>query len=405
VTRRGPLLLVALQAACHASAAALYALQRGGFGLPAAWDRQCAILIALSFLATALTVLRRGTAFSKGALALALFACLLACYPLPLGSGVQLALGLPLIATAAAAFERPDYLASGPIIIGLLAMTVRGGRVWGSVKTGANPAESLLFCTVLLFAFALIAALRELDHARERALREVARLDRAMDRITAINASFQNALAAAEEEYARKERNRITREIHDIVGYALTNQQMMLEAALMLAAPGEGRLRELLAMAREGVGEGLRETRRTLYGLRPHDEARRADFGLLLKITRNFQAVTGVHVSVDLAGARGDLDQAAWMTVYRLVQESMINAFRHGRAQNISIFFREDSQSFHVAVHDDGSGVPLLAEGLGLTGMRERLASIGGELSAGNAAGGFLVEARIPTRGAREEGK
>jgi signal transduction histidine kinase len=396
-------LFIPLAAVGHGTAAFLYFAQREDFGLPSEWDTQFLALIGLSFASSALSFLWRGSPKSKGALAVAILCYLLLCYPLPVSSGLQLIIGMPLMTAVMAAFPLPDYLYIGPLFIALTLLTGKPAILWGRSRAGATIPETVLVASVLGIVYALCAIIREALESRGKALGEMERLDSAIDRISSVNASFQNALVLAEEEYARKERNRITREIHDIVGYALTNQQMMLEAALMLAAPEQGRLRELLSMAREGVAEGLKETRRTLYGLRQADNSRSLDFAVLLQITRNFQAVTGVRVSVEFGNARGDIDQQTWTTVYRLIQESMINAFRHGKAMNISIVFREDDKRFHVAVRDDGEGSSMFAEGIGLKGMRERIASLGGELRAGNAPAGFLVSASVPRRGVGED--
>ena len=230
------------------------------------------------------------------------------------------------MASVAAAFERPDYFYAGPLVIVPVLLIGKPAVLWGRSRPGATVSELVVVAAVLGFAYVLCVGIQEVAESRERALRELDRLDEAIDRISSINTSFQNSLALAEEEYAHKERNRITREIHDIVGYALTNQQMMLEAALMLAAPGESRLRELLVMARQGVAEGLRETRKTLYGLRETDGSRSLDFAVLLEITKKFQELTGVRVSVDFTNARGDIDQQTWTVVYRLIQESMMGS-------------------------------------------------------------------------------
>jgi signal transduction histidine kinase len=308
---------------------------------------------------------------------------------------MQIVLGMPLMMAVVAFFPRPDYLVAGAVSIAATLVVQGPAVLWGRAAERAEPTQLMLLAIVLVFVFSLGVALKEIAESRRRAVDEMRRLDLAIDRIADINASFQSALAAAEEDSVLKERNRITREIHDIVGYALTNQQMMLEAALMLTAEEGGRLRELLEMARDGVSEGLRETRKTLYALRRVDERKSPDFGVILKVARNFEAVTGVKVSVDFTNARGDLDAGAWLSLYRLIQESMINAFRHGKAKNISIVFREDRDSFHVLVRDDGVGAPGMIEGIGLKGMRERASAMGGEFEAGNSADGFMVSARF----------
>ncbi len=396
--------LVGLAIIGHASSALLYALQRPVFGLPFEWDAQFYLLLAGSLVFTLLASVWRGAPKAKAAIVAAALCFLLASYPIPASSGIQSVLGMPLMLAIVASFPRPDYFFMGAAaVVGALVLQ-KPAVVWGKATPGGEPASLVCLGVALAFAFAVGASLKELAEGRRKSIVEAERLDSAIDRIADVNASFQGALAAAEESFVRKERNRITREIHDVVGYALTNQQMMLEASLMLVGPGDLRLRELLSMAREGVAEGLRETRKTLYELRRIEEPLDLGFGVLLKVARNFETVTGIRVSVDFTNARGDVDNAAWLSIYRLIQESMINSFRHGHARNISITFREDASYFHVLVRDDGRGAPELVEGIGIRGMRERLAALGGELSVGNAVDGFAVDASLPLSGEGEAG-
>jgi signal transduction histidine kinase len=298
---------------------------------------------------------------------------------------------------SAAFLPKPVSLFAGIGVVVSMVLMKRADLAWGRAVPGTSPEQLALFAFVLLFLCALSLSFWGLDASRRRAFREIGRLDRAIGRLSDINAAFQDALASADEDFSLRERNRITREIHDIIGYALTNQQMMLEAALLLTDEGDGRLRELLGMARSTVAEGLRDARRALYELR-QGESRPEDlgFGLLLKVVRNFESVTGVRVALDFTNARGELSRGAWLTLYRLIQESMINAFRHGDAKNIAITFREDRRDLFVNVRDDGRGAVNVTEGIGLKGMRERAEALGGELWAGNAADGFVVSARLP---------
>ncbi|HTX73754.1 MAG TPA: histidine kinase [Rectinemataceae bacterium] len=395
-------ILVVLAVGCHAVGGLLFLMERASLDLPGEWSAQFFALLSVSLVLTLLAALWRGSTRAKTVTVLAGLCYLLLCYPLPSGSGLRIVLGMPLVAAVVMVFPRPDYLVAGGLLIAASIVVQGPTVVWGRRTEGAGAAELVVLGLTLAFVLAFASALKELAESRRRALLEVDRLDSAIDRIADVNTSFQEALAIAEEEYVLKERNRITREIHDIVGYALTNQQMMIEASLMLVGSGEERLRELLSMAREGVAEGLRETRKTLYELRKMDEPRSPDFGVIVKVAKNFERVTGVRVSVDFTNARGDLDNAAWMSLYRLIQESMINSFRHGKAKNITITFREDPESLFILVRDDGSGAPLLKEGIGLKGMRERVAALGGDFRADNAADGFVVSARMPKKLRRE---
>lgn len=395
--RSSDLALGGLVVACHLFAGLLYGTQRDTFGLPTNWDLQFVALLSASLALSLFAVASGEKTRAKAALAVAFLSYLLLGYPIPMTSGIQLVLGFPLMLESVALFPKPACFFAGGGCVLTVILVRRTAFAWGHAIPPTPPEQLALFAFILAFLFAVSLLLWELDASRRRAFREIERLDFAIGRISDINASFQDALAQAEEASSLRERNRITREIHDIVGYALTNQQMMLEAALLLTDESDERLRELLGMARRGVAEGLRDARRTLYELR-RNESHSEDpgFGVLLKVVRNFEAVTGVHVAVDFTNARGELSRAAWLSLYRLIQESMINAFRHGNAKNIAIIFRENESDFYVRVRDDGCGAANVIEGIGLKGMRERTVALGGELFAGNAADGFVVSARLP---------
>ena len=85
--------------------------------------------------------------------------------------------------------------------------------------------------------------------------------------------------------------------------------------------------------------------------------------------------------------------------IYRIVQEGITNAIRHGNAAEIAVNLSFDGKKIGVAVRDNGSGAGEIKEGIGLAGIRERLARFAGELSVGNSAGGFVLYAWIPFAG------
>jgi signal transduction histidine kinase len=84
--------------------------------------------------------------------------------------------------------------------------------------------------------------------------------------------------------------------------------------------------------------------------------------------------------------------------VYRIVQEALTNAMRHGRARCAAVSVRCQHGSLVAEIHDDGTGAdPTAAAGAGLTGMRERAALYGGTVDAGSGPqGGFTVRAVLP---------
>jgi signal transduction histidine kinase len=222
----------------------------------------------------------------------------------------------------------------------------------------------------------------------------------------------QRALAAqterAEVERARRavleERARIARELHDVVAH-----HMSLIAVQAETAPY--RLSDLPESARAEFGslsnaarEALTEMRRLLGVLR-HDQPaglapqpQLSDLPALVEATRQ----AGVSVELSAPPALGQVPSGVALCAYRIVQESLSNASQHapGAAVTVSVGRDAGAVLLRVANGPGGPADPSRNEhgpGHGLTGMRERVALLGGSLSAGPAPdGGFVVSAVLP---------
>jgi signal transduction histidine kinase len=242
----------------------------------------------------------------------------------------------------------------------------------------------------------LSAGLRELIGELERRDQEHARLSLAVARLSSANTDFQRYAELVEEKSKQKERRRISREIHDTVGYTLTNIRMMMEAATRLAEKEPQEVKPLLAQARAQAESGLAETRAALRALRSLGETSLSGVRAIQRVTRAFSEATGVEVEVDYGNLPWALDPEVDGVLYRLLQESMTNAFRHGGATRVSVRFSARNGQIAVLVRDNGRGAEEVEEGIGLAGMRERVEQLGGRLSARNVTGGFEVLAWLP---------
>ena len=351
-------------------------------GLPPQWTWQLLALAGASLLLStvACTISRKRLTYF--ALAAQLACLLLIASPSPSPTSIEILLGAVLVLEIASLLAPPAHAVAGVFVVCLLTFMRRPSLLWGQPTGGKSVGDLILLGTTLTVILVIALLLRRARSRQREAVREIEHLDKAIDRIVSANASFQDALVSVETESSALERKRITREIHDIVGYTLTNQQMMIEASLLLAGGTSGRLTELLLMAKEGVAEGLQETRKTLYALRSIGEGAVQDLNLLRKVATTFERVTGVRVSMEFTNIRNSFDERTRLTLHRLIQESLINALRHGKARNVSVHFWEEDNWITVTIHDDGIGAPNIEEGIGLKGMRERVSTIGGEFYA-----------------------
>jgi signal transduction histidine kinase len=104
----------------------------------------------------------------------------------------------------------------------------------------------------------------------------------------------------------------------------------------------------------------------------------------------------GLQVSLTEFGERSDVPAPIATAVYRVVQESLTNTVRHAGASRAVVTLRYAPTSVVVDVQDDGRGAEAMTDGHGIAGMRERVAALGGALTAGPGKTGFAVRATIP---------
>ncbi|HZC30194.1 MAG TPA: GAF domain-containing protein [Gaiellaceae bacterium] len=191
------------------------------------------------------------------------------------------------------------------------------------------------------------------------------------------------------------ERTRLARELHDETGQALTS--ILLGLRTMKEAPDLGAAVEDV---RELVVSTLQDVRRLALELRP---SALDDYGLVPALER-LTATVSEHggPAVDLAAELGEerLPAEVETALYRIVQEAVTNAIKHADAQRVSVVISRTSRSVTALVEDDGNGIDPrggTADGIGLIGMRERLALLDGKLRIeSNPGSGTTVVAEVP---------
>jgi signal transduction histidine kinase len=192
------------------------------------------------------------------------------------------------------------------------------------------------------------------------------------------------------------ERKRLARELHDETGQALASILLGLKP---LESATSGETRESVLALRELVVSTLQDVRRLAVELRP---SALDDLGLVPAIDRLARSFGEGGLQVDvLANIGGErLPEAVETTLYRIVQEAVTNVAKHAEATRLSITLTRKGSSVVVIVEDDGKGFDATAgpsDGLGLLGMRERLALVGGTLRIETAAdSGTTIAAEVP---------
>lgn len=324
---------------------------------------------------------------------------------------------LPPLHDPSSGANYPPVLLPSTLVFGLLLYTVAGrldllsslaclavalmgvglvvARLWDPVSWGGSSGSyelpvwriglsaGLAAAAVCLWSLGRLSGMRALFLAELAAKAERAEADRARERA----------------EAARAERDRISREMHDVVSHSL---------AVMVSQAEGGRLSDpdspgaAVFGTIAGVGrDALRDMRGLLGVLRadgevegPAPQPRLADLPDLLEHVRR----TGVRVVVRETGDARPLRPAVDLTAYRVIQEGLTNVIKHAgvtATADMTIAWRPDR--LDITIKDDGAGPPPGEAGAGLTGMRERLSMVGGSLHvSGRPGAGFELSAAVP---------
>ena len=200
-----------------------------------------------------------------------------------------------------------------------------------------------------------------------------------------------------------EERARIARELHDVVGHAVSVMTVQASGVRRLLNPDQDREREALMIVEQTGREALAEMRRLVGVLRRPEEAPAlAPQPSLQHLDRLVEQAreAGLPVEVQIEGDAKELPAGLDLTAYRLVQEALTNAVKHAQATSAAVLVRYEDGAVELEVVDDGRGASdgsSESGGHGLVGMRERVSVYGGELEAGpRPEGGFALKARLP---------
>lgn len=338
-------------------------------------------------------------------------------FALLLTGGLALAAGrvAPVIVLAVAGASALGYLAAGfqvPAVAFLVALfaAMRAGRrflaataaavmlagvplvVWGAAR-GASLAEAVMQSRDILPLAWLVAA-----GAAGEALRQA---ERRAD-------EAERSREEPAQRRADEERLHIARELHDSLTHQISVIKVQAEVAVHLAQKNGEPISEALLAIREAGREASGELRRTLQALRddhhildpdnPAGSTSLPGLDQVPELVRRARS-SGLDASLSIAGHRRDVPAAVDQTAYRILQESLTNVARHAAASTASVKIDYRPEALVIRVVDDGTAtldaVPV--PGVGLRGMRERVAVLGGRLRAApHSEGGFTVEAELP---------
>ena len=259
----------------------------------------------------------------------------------------------------------------------------------------------LLFGKNFLYSLNIVVFMISLLFYILSAITERHRIEEELRMASQANRELNSYLALSEKIAEDRERKRIAREIHDTLGHALTGISAGIDAVKVLVDIDTNRAKEQLNNVSVVVRDGIRDVRGSLNKMRPGALENNTLKEALIKIIREYEAISNLEIHLRYEWDNIDLDIAKEDIVFRVIQESITNSVRHGHAKTIWIELLE-KETYVMTIQDDGIGFDELHYGYGLKQMQERLMIIGGSVRFENRDG-FYTYIEIPKIGGRHD--
>ncbi len=215
-----------------------------------------------------------------------------------------------------------------------------------------------------------------------------------------LNASNQQLKASTEqlaEMAVINERNRLARDIHDGLGHHLAAVSIQLEMGIKLYEKDPNATFKAMNAAKIAAKEALNDVRNSVQTLRESDDQFELEPAIKLLIER-FQT-ENLDIKFKVDGDESDYSQMSRMVLYRAVQEGLTNAHKHAAASRVSLWLQFKNEQAHLRIVDNGTGFNAeeQSRGMGLQGIRERVAKLGGSFTIDSRQSeGTVLDILIP---------
>ena len=218
------------------------------------------------------------------------------------------------------------------------------------------------------------------------------------EKLIEVNEELEIYADSIEEVTLLKERNRISREIHDSVGHALSTAMIQLSAMESLGDTQSKVMGEMARSLREFINESFQDVKRAVNELRPDEYENYQGIFRLQEVCKTFEKLSGIKVKTIVSKGEWNLTTKQLQNLYRITQEVLSNSLRHGKATNVNVVMNFVEDEFVISFKDNGEGVDKIVErGLGLKGIKERTMEMGGFLDMKSTVNeGFFIKVVIP---------
>lgn len=255
----------------------------------------------------------------------------------------------------------------------------------GLLQVGINFLDIINLLFFILFLMIYIA----------NEVQENERMTQELIMVHQVNHELENYAAVSEKIAEDKERKRLAREIHDTLGHALTGIAAGVDACIAMIDINPEATKKQLMVISKVVRQGIVDVRNSLNKLRPGALEQHGFKGAIENMIEEFTSVSDLTISLDYRLDKVDFENTKEDILFRVIQESVTNAVRHGDATHIDILLYIEDNSLYLKIQDNGQGCEEIHYGFGLKQMKERLGMINGKV-AYDGHHGFLTIVTIP---------
>lgn len=196
-----------------------------------------------------------------------------------------------------------------------------------------------------------------------------------------------------------EERQRIAQDIHDLLGHSVTASVFQLEAAKQIMDAQPDKARQMVGRATENLRQGVEQIRATVHKMRadvPEMGQQETDL-----IVERFRRDSGITTHYRVEGQGGQLDNKVWEVLQSNLTEALSNVLRHAEATQVHVLLQMLPGVVRLEVRDNGKGAAQVVRGMGMAGMQERVAALGGSLMV-RGEQGMTVITLLPRKGLEE---
>ena len=277
-------------------------------------------------------------------------------------------------------FNRLFPLVNADVYFEVYTSTTRG-----LLQVGINFLDIINLLFFILFLMIYIA----------NEVQENERMTQELIMVHQVNHELENYAAVSEKIAEDKERKRLAREIHDTLGHALTGIAAGVDACIAMIDINPEATKKQLMVISKVVRQGIVDVRNSLNKLRPGALEQHGFKGAIENMIEEFTSVSDLTISLDYRLDKVDFENTKEDILFRVIQESVTNAVRHGDATHIHISLYIEDNSLYLKIQDNGQGCEEIHYGFGLKQMKERLGMINGKV-AYDGHHGFLTIVTIP---------